>query len=186
MCRATVTLILIGFLSGFNYDLYGQYADIGYDPLEWYAEPHSVFSTEVVMSVKVPEIQGPLEYRFECVGGDGYSSDWQHSSEFKNSGLKPETTYEYIARVRREGSSEEVRSSTGIYKVTTRRSTNTDDSRFIPEIDQAFANGEIELIPIRVTGDRMCGLISVQSTGGWRESPMAIIHLSYVKSLYPM
>ena len=154
MCRATVTLMLIGFLSGFNYDLYGQYADIGYDPLEWYAEPHSVFSTEVVMSVKVPEIQGPLEYRFECVGGDGYSSDWQHSSEFKNSGLKPETTYEYIARVRREGSSEEVRSSTGIYKVTTRRSTNTDDSRFIPEIDQAFANGEIELIPIRVTGDK--------------------------------
>jgi len=154
MFRTTFIIILIGCLSGFNNDLNGQYADIGNDPLEWLNEPHSVFSSEVVMSVKVPEIQGQLEYRFECLGGDGYSSEWQSSNEFKNSGLAPETTYSYMARVRRTGAGDEVIPSTGIYEVTTRRSTNTENSRFIPEIDKAFAQGEIELIPITVTGDK--------------------------------
>ncbi len=126
----------------------------GNDPLEWLSEPHSVFSSEVKMSVKIPEIRGRLEFRFECIGGGGYSSEWQSSGEFKNTGLKPETTYRYVARVRRAGAAEEVIPSTGVYEVTTRRSTNTGDSRYIPEIDKAFANGEIELIPIRVTGDK--------------------------------
>ncbi|MCP4312387.1 MAG: hypothetical protein GY790_14080 [Bacteroidetes bacterium] len=153
MCRLKIVL-LISFFSVGSSDLYGQYSDIGQDPLEWFSEPHSVFSSEVKMSVKVPEIQGQLEYRFECVGGDGYSSEWQSSNEFSNSGLTPETKYSYCARVRRAGTSDEVTPSTGIYEVTTRRSTNTENSRYIPEIDRAFANGEIELIPIRVTGDK--------------------------------
>ncbi len=99
-------------------------------------------------------MQGPFEYRFECVRGDGYSSEWQGSNEFKNSGLQPESRYSYMARVRKAGAGDELIPSTGIYEVTTRRSTNTGDSRYIPEIDKAFAKGEIELIPIRVTGDK--------------------------------
>ncbi len=147
-------LFSISIYSGIINDLYGQYADIGKDPLEWLCEPHSVFSSEVKMSVKIPEVGVPLEFRFECVGGDGYSSEWQSSDEFKNTGLKPETAYRYVARVRRAGAANELMPSTGIYEVTTRRSTNTGDSRYIPEIDKAFARGEIELIPIRVTGDK--------------------------------
>ena len=152
--RGIFLLFMITFCCGFNQELLCQKADIGNDPLEWLCEPHSVFSSEVKMSVKTPEIGGPLEYRFECVGGDGYSSGWQSSGEFKNSGLKPETAYRYVARVRRAGAADEAIPSTGTYEVTTRRSTNTGDSRYIPEIDKAFANGEIELIPIRVTGDK--------------------------------
>ena len=128
MFRATIILFLISLFSGFNNDLYGQYADIGNDPLEWLAEPHSVFSSEVQMSVKVPEIQEQLEYRFECVGGDGYSSEWQSSNEFKNSGLKPETRYSYMARIRKTGAGDELIPSSEIYEVTTRRSTNTENS----------------------------------------------------------
>jgi len=154
MYKVTLLLFLFVFSSVINNNVFCQYADIGNDPLEWSAEPHSVFSSEVKMSVKAPEMQGPLEYHFECVGGDGYSSDWQPSNEFKNSGLKPETSYRYKARVRIAGAGDEVIPSTGIYEVTTRRSTNTGRSRYIPEIDKAFANGEIELIPIRVTGDK--------------------------------
>ena len=152
--RGIILLLLIGIYSGFSHDLPGQYADIGNDPLEWSTEPHSVFSSEVKMSVKIPQIEGQLEFRFECIGGDGYSSEWQGSPEFKNTGLKPQTAYRYVARVRRAGAAKEVIPSTGICEVTTRRSTNTGDSRYIPEIDKAFANGEIELIPIRVTGDK--------------------------------
>jgi hypothetical protein len=152
--RGIFLIFLITICCGFNQELLCQYADIGNDPLEWSSEPHSVFSSEVKMSVKIPEIQGQLEFRFECTGGEGYSSEWQSSHEFKNTGLKPETAYRYVARVRRAGAAEEVIPSTGVYEVTTRRSTNTGDSRYIPEIDKAFANGEIELIPIRVTGDK--------------------------------
>jgi hypothetical protein len=93
--KGIVLVFLISFLSGINNDLHSQYADIENDPLEWFCEPHSVFSSEVKMSVKVPDIQEQLEYCFECVEGDGYSSKWQASNEFKNSGLKPETTYSY-------------------------------------------------------------------------------------------
>jgi len=149
-----ILIFFIGFFSGIINNSYCQYSDIGNDPLEWLNEPHSVFSSEVVMSVKVPDIQGRLEYQFECVGGEGYSSEWQRSNEFKNSGLKPETTYSYIARVRKAGTDDQLIPSTRIYEVTTRRSTNTGSSRYIPEIDKAFANGEIEIIPIRVTGDK--------------------------------
>lgn len=152
--KGILLLFLFSIFSGMNTDLYGQYADIGSDPLEWLCEPHSVFSSEVKMSVKVPDIREQLEYRFECVGGAGYSSEWQSSGEFKNSGLKPETMYRYMARVRRAGSTNEAIPSTGIHEVTTRRSANTEQSRYIPEIDKAFMNGEIELIPIRVTGDK--------------------------------
>lgn len=152
--RGIILIFLISFLNGINNDLYCQYADIGNDPLEWSNEPHSVFSSEVKMSVKVPDIMGELEYRFECVEGNGYSSEWQSSNEFKNSGLKPVTTYKYVARVRIAATDDEVIPSTDVYEVTTRRSTNNDKSRYIPEIDKAFANGEIELIPIRVTGDK--------------------------------
>jgi len=152
--RGIILILLISFFSGINNDLHCQYADIGNDPLEWLCEPHSVFSSEVKMSVIVPDIQRELEYRFDCIGGDGYSSEWQSSNEFKNSGLKPETTYKYMASVRRVDTEDEIIRSTGIHEVTTRKSTNTGDSRYIPEIDRAFANGEIELIPIRVTGDK--------------------------------
>lgn len=149
-----VLLFLLSLLGGISYNSCGQYAVIGQDPLKWSAEPHSIFSSEVRMSVEIPDIRGQLEYRFECVGGAGYSSEWQLSNEFKNSGLSPETRYSYIARVRKAGTDQEVIPATDIYEVTTRRSTNTGESRYIPEIDRAFANGEIELIPIRVTGDK--------------------------------
>ena len=162
MCKAPlrfsgieiILIFLFSFFSGYNNDVYCQYSDIGQDPLEWLSEPHSVFSSEVVMSVKIPDFQEPLEYRFECVSGPGYSSDWQSSNEFKNSRLNPETTCSFIARARIAGRDTEIIPATKIYEVTTRRSTNTGDSRYIPEIDKAFANGEIELIPIRVTGDK--------------------------------
>lgn len=135
-------------------DLYGQRADIGTDPLEWFGEPHSIFSSEIQMSVKIPNIKGPLEYRFECIGCAENSSEWQSSNEFKYSGLNPETTLKYKASVRRVGTNHEIIPSTAKIEVTTRRATNTGRSRYIPEIDKAFKNGEIKLIPIRVTGDK--------------------------------
>lgn len=152
--KTVVTILLISFYTGISNEIFCQYADIGKDPLGWLYEPHSIFSTEVKMSVKIPLTDARLEYKFDCIAGTGYSSDWQTSNEFKNSDLKPETSYSYVARVRMVGSSNDYIQSTGEYKVTTRRSTNTERSRYIPEIDRAFANGEIELIPIRVTGDK--------------------------------
>ncbi|MDX2413904.1 MAG: M64 family metallopeptidase [Bacteroidales bacterium] len=152
--RIITVISLISFYTGINSEIFCQYADIVKDPLEWLCEPYSVFSTEVRMSVKIPLTDAELEYKFDCVEGKGYSSDWQSSNEFKNSDLIAETSYSYIARVRMFGSSSEFIPSTGEYRVTSRRSTNTEKSRYIPEIDRAFANGEIELIPIRVTGDK--------------------------------
>lgn len=152
--RVIVLLTLLSLSNGFAKGVYSQPADLGQDPLEWLNEPHSVFSSEIKMSVKVPDLSGDLEYRFECFEGEGYSSDWQKSNEFKNSDLEPNTEYGYVAHVRMAGQSDIVLSSTQEYQVTTRRSTNFGRSRYMPEIDEAFKNGEIELIPIRVTGDK--------------------------------
>lgn len=153
----TRTIALICLISTFaitSNDVQAQKADIGTDPLEWYGEPHSVFSSEVKMSVKTPDMAGELEYRFECVGCADFSSDWQASNEFKYSALMPETTISYRASVRVVGTENEIIPSTKVIEVTTRRNTNTDRSRYMVEIDEAFKNGKIELIPIRVTGDK--------------------------------
>jgi len=149
--KAIVLFLLFSFVSN---SLYSQDAEIGSDPLEWYGEPHSVFSSEVKMSVKVPALEGALEYRFECVGCTTFSSDWQSSNEFKYSKLKPETLLKYKASVRKVGAENEVIPSTKVIEVLTRRNTNTGRSKYIPKIDEALKNGEIELIPIRVTGDK--------------------------------
>ena len=123
--------------------------------LNWATEPHSVFSSEVKMSVERPGIEGALEYRFICVAGGAASSDWQESSAFRVSDLRPDTEYTFVAEVRRRGAdAEAVLAETALHTVRTQKNANPDPRRYTAMIDRAFAAGEIELIPIRVSGDK--------------------------------
>ncbi len=125
-----VSLLLVFFLCSVS-------AFAQKDPAMWWKFEQEKGPTTTERTGKIKD---KIKGNFKYVGG--VSGEWQSSSEFKNSGLKPETKYRYIAHVRRAGAGDEIIPSTGVYEVTTRRSTNTGTSRFIPEIDKAFANGE--------------------------------------------
>lgn len=147
-------IFIISFYCINKSDLSAQYNIEGKDPLEWQCEPHSVYSKEIFMSVKPVCESGNVEYSFECIEGGGVSSGWQGSNNFRVSGLKPQSKFKYIAMVRDAETGMPLIPATSPVIVTTRRSSNTENTRFMTEIDKAFEKGEIELIPIRITGDK--------------------------------
>ncbi len=146
-----------------------QYADTGKDPLQWDTRPHSVFSSEIFMSVKPVPGHRDAEYNFECIDGDAPGSGWQRSNEYRVSGLQSESRHTFVARVRDPETGEELFPAAPAITVTTRGVENHGHMRYVPEIDRAFANGEIELIPIRVTGNKDNRIFLTSMQYGGRE-----------------
>ena len=120
----------------------------------WQQEPHAYCSSMIQMAVEAIGSPVEEEYRFECTAGDGYSSDWQTAAFFKDTDLKPETEYTYQVHVRDRKSGREIAGPSAPMTVRTRSDGKDHKYRHIEKIDAAFARGDIEVIPLMITGDK--------------------------------
>ena len=116
----------------------------GLDPLQWASEPHARFSHTITMSAEPVASPGEVEYNFVCTAGGAPDSGWQASQTYSATGLKPETAYTFVARVRDKATASELRAPALPITVTTRKAD---------KYDQIVAN-DIELIPLLVNGNK--------------------------------
>ena len=136
----------------------GEAVFAGIDPLQWAAEPHARLSHTVTMAAEAVASPGGVEYNFACTAGGAKNSGWQASPEYKVTGLKPETPYTFVARVRDKASGKELRAPSLPIAVTTRKAGPFDE----------IVSKEIELVPIMANGDKD-NRINIVVVNRWRE-----------------
>jgi hypothetical protein len=116
----------------------------GLDPLQWASEPQAKYSHTISMSAEAVALPGKVEYDFICTAGGAADSGWQASPTYNATGLKPETVYTFIAKVRDTTTHIELRAPALPITVTTRKAN---------QFDQSLAN-DIELVPLLVSGNK--------------------------------
>lgn len=92
------------------------------DPATFATGPMAISETEITMSATLgTDLSGSVEYYFACVAGGGNDRDWSIDPNYTDSGLTPDTLYDYTVQMR-----DSVSNVTG----TTSASATTD-----PDID---------------------------------------------------
>jgi len=124
------------------------------DNLSWSQKPHAYCSSKIDMAAAPFGDFIDLEYQFECVKGDGHSSNWQSELNYQDKELKPETEYSYRVHVRQKGSTEDLTAATESVSAKTQSNGQNSEYGHIAKIDAAFANGDIEIIPILNNGPK--------------------------------
>ena len=124
------------------------------DPLLWDCEPHARVSHTVTMAAEAVGSPGGAEYRFVCTAGGGKSSSWQAERQYALTGLKPETTYTFVAEVRDAKSGKALRDPSCPVSVQTRGDGAGVKVGHVAAIDKALSAGEIEMVPLAITGDK--------------------------------
>jgi hypothetical protein len=120
----------------------------------WQQAPHAYCSSMIQMAVEPVDGLVEPEYRFVCVAGGGRGSDWQTETFFKDTGLRPQTEYTYQVHIRDRKSGRRLASPSVPMTVRTRSDGKQDKYRHMEKIDAAFTRGEIEVIPLMITGDK--------------------------------
>jgi len=123
-------------------------------PVAWAQEPHARISSAVTMAAEPVEHPGEVEYRFECVDGDGHSSGWQNSPTYTDSKLRPSTEYTYRVTVRDKATGKPCAPPSPPVSVRTRRDGKRLKLGHVAAIDKALTDGTLEMIPLMVTGDK--------------------------------
>jgi len=116
----------------------------GLDPLQWASEPHAKFSHTISMSAEVVAASGKVQYNFICTAGGAAASGWRAKPSYSAGGLKPETDYTFIAKVRDKATGAALRAPALPITLTTPKAN---------QFDESIAN-DVELIPLLVTGNK--------------------------------
>ena len=132
------------------------------DPLGWDAEPHSKLSHTITMVAEIIDTQQPVEYSFCCSVGGGSESGWQDSNVFAAKGLKPDSQYTYIAKVRDKKSGKELRSPSIPVTLKTPKADKFDE----------IIEKQMELIPLVITGNQN-NRINLVMINRWTKSEKA-------------
>jgi len=70
------------------------------DPMAWDLYPYALDASSITMTASTASDESGVEYYFECVSGGGHDSGWQAGVVYTDTGLSPNTTYQYAVRAR--------------------------------------------------------------------------------------
>ncbi len=66
------------------------------NPMQWATVPYATSSTSItMMATEAQDPNGGVQYYFENVGNPSHNSGWQTSRTYTDTGLAPDTTYQY-------------------------------------------------------------------------------------------
>lgn len=116
----------------------------GLDPLVWQQEPRASVSHRIHMAAQAIDGAADLEYLFNCIEDPDLGSRWQASTVYIVKGLKPQSTYTFVAKVRDKATGQPVAADARSIRVVTPAAGKFD--RLIDE--------DIEVIPIIENGDK--------------------------------
>lgn len=68
------------------------------NPMTWATVPYATGSTSISMTATTATDESGVEYYFTCTAGGGNDSGWQDSPTYEDTGLSPNTEYNYTVK----------------------------------------------------------------------------------------
>lgn len=153
------------------------------DPMQFAVPPYPTGDSSVSMTAtNATDTFSDVEYYFTCVTGDGHDSGWQSSPTYEDTGLTPDTYYEYTVKARDTSPSQnETAESPAAYVITDFFDVDapTPDPMAFGELPMAIGPVSIRMVATNATDASGVQYYFTCTSGGgndsgWQSSPIYV------------